>query len=135
MSGRLTPFGVLTIGDLCEAFAHGRAAEAHARLGLKPELWTLVNRLAHGSFPELARLAAPPSPAPPLDPGGWPAVEADLAGLLIRLAPSPDLLRATQEAALWPLEETLRGVEPASGPSIPELRCLVVSAVAEAALG
>jgi hypothetical protein len=116
-------------GDMCEAFAHGHVADLCRSSNLEPQLWMLVNRLAHGSFAELADLATEDRSSTTKAADGWRRVEAELAHQLIGLAPRPADLRTLQQDVLWPLEEMLRTIEPLTGPCLAELHCLVASAL------
>lgn len=104
-------------GDLCEAFAHGRVAQAWRRLGRTPSTAMQLNRLAHGSYAEIAELAAQ-ARRPSIGAHGrsdhaicgepaWARHERDLAADIVRRAVTPRELRALQRDVLWPLEELL----------------------------
>ena len=92
-------------GDECEAFLAGRYlayAESH---GLPLQGWMWLNRIAHGSWSEVAAAAA-------TDPVGvWDRLVAELAGA-VTTATTEDGLRSLQQCVLVPVELQLIGEDP-----------------------
>lgn len=101
------PLDLAALSAEAEAYVAGRLADHFAETGRKVPIWSLLNRLAHGTVDEIAELLttsasrgwrAHPSAA------GWIVQERALALRLLQAAPTDDALRRIQSVVLVPVE-------------------------------
>lgn len=84
-----------------EELLSGGAAAGYRKRGSRVPAWAHINLLAHGSYEDLAQMAARAGHG---HPSTWDCAVSDLARDLVRLDLNGTALGDLQEAALIPLE-------------------------------